>query len=309
MTTLPATLAAAACLCWAVSMFYWWRSKLARIKLHKKLSINQQSKKKQTRMKDDMKRRVIYLAHRFAPLGKRFPFFMNKNDIQRKLELAGFPENLDLDSFYGLRFVSFIGFSFGAVLLQTLGFINGILQLLIMIFGLFAPTVWIKLAAAARQEQISVDLPEFMDMMSVTLQAGIPLEPAMKQIVNGMEGPLAEELNRFIQELDMGVSREEAFTRLMKRNNSPELEMLVTALLQGSKLGVPIANTFRNLSEDIRNTRINRMKEKAAKAGPKVTLITTFFILPGVLLLIIGLLILNFIYNPEGMGVSGGFGL
>jgi len=308
MTNWPVMLLGAAFVCWVLAIFQFWRVQVSRIALHRKLSINQRGKKQKRGLRDDFKTLILSLAHRFAPVGQRFPYFINKKELERRLELAGYPEGLDVPAFYGLRFVSFIGFAFVAVMLKNLGFINGFLQVLLMGFGLFIPVIWIRLAANARQDQLSSQLPDFMDMMSVTLQAGIPLEPAIKQIVEGMDGPLAEEINRFIQELDMGLSREEAFTRLMKRNNSPELETLVTALLQGSKLGVPIANTFRNLSEDIRNTRINKMKEKAAKAGPKVTLITTFFILPGVLLLIIGLLVLNFIYNPEGMGIQGGFG-
>jgi|GEM_PF-1475260 Flp pilus assembly protein TadB len=308
MTSVLTMTVGAAFLFWTVSMFLFWKHGMKRIRMHEKLSLYQRNRKRSKHgLRAAFKRRLLSLAHRFAPVGQRFPYFVNKKEIMRKLELAGYPEGLDLNSFYGLRFVSFVGVSFAAVLLQTLGFINSLLQLLLMAFGLFVPVIWIRMAANARQEQISAELPDFMDMMSVTLQAGIPMDPAVKQVVGGMEGPLADELNRFIQETDMGVSREESFTRLMKRNNSPELETLVAALLQGSKLGVPIANTFRHLSEDIRNARMNKMKEKAAKAGPKVTLITTFFILPAVLLLVIGLLVLNFIYNPQGMGLQDGF--
>ncbi|MHA6482829.1 type II secretion system F family protein [Paenibacillus sp. strain BS8-2] len=299
----------AAFLLWSIAMFLFWSFGMKRLRTREKLLLIERGRKRRNSgLRESFKRRLLYWAHRFAIVGQRFPYFINKKDIMRKLELAGYPEGLDLNSFYGLRFVSFVGVSLGAILLQSLGFINSPIQLLLMAFGLFVPVVWIRLAASARQEQISADLPDFMDMMSVTLQAGIPLEPAIKQIVGGMEGPLADELNRFIQETDMGLSREESFTRLMKRNNSQELETLVTALLQGSKLGVPIANTFRSLSEDIRSSRINKIKEKAAKAGPKVTLITTFCILPAVLLLVVGLLVLNFIYNPAGMGIQDGFG-
>lgn len=148
-----------------------------------------------------------------------------------------------------------------------------------------------------------MELPEFMDAMSITLQAGVPMDPAMKQIISKFEGPLKEELQRFQQEIDIGVPRDEAYLRLTNRNQSKQLETMVSSLLQGSKLGVPISETFNLLSFDMRETRIAKMKENAAKAGPKVTLITSFLVLPAVLLCIVGLLVLNVIYNPEGIGI------
>ncbi|WJH34647.1 type II secretion system F family protein [Paenibacillus sp. CC-CFT747] len=90
----------------------------------------------------------------------------------------------------------------------------------------------------------------------------------------------------------------------MNRNQSKELETLILSLIQGSRLGVPIANTFKLLAEDMRESRIGKIKERAAKAGPKVTMITTFLIMPAVILSIMGLLVLNFIYNPGAFGIE-----
>jgi tight adherence protein C len=285
-------------------MFIAWRYRLSRIHLLASLGIIKTERKKRRKWNDGLKETVFRWSHQLAPLGKRFRFFVNEKDLERKLALAGYPNGLDLDSFYGFRFLCmFSGLLFGT-LLSYLGFGDGLMQILLFLAGLFLPTVWIRSAATARQEQIGLDLPDFMDTMSVTLQAGVPMDPAMRQIIRHMDGPLSEELTRFMQELEIGVPREEAYLRLMNRNQCKELETLILALIQGSKLGVPIANTFKVMAEDMRDSRIGKIKEKAAKAGPKVTLITTFLILPAVILCIVGLLVLNFVYNPEGIGVS-----
>lgn len=288
---------------WFISMYSLWRYNTAKIRLHQELALTKKREKKRRSGKEKLKELVIRGSIKFAPVGRRFRFFVNEEEIKRKILLAGTPYGLDLPAFYGLRYLCLlVGVLLGAFLMW-LGF--GSLFLILFLFaGLFAPTVWIRSAARERQETIGVQLPDFMDAMSVTLQAGAPLDPAMKQIVRGMEGPLAEELNRHLQELDMGVPRDDAYMRLMKRNDCKELETLVLSLIQGSKLGVPIATTFKSLSEDIREARVGRIREKAAKASPKVTLISTFIIVPGVLLCILGMLVLNILFNPEVMGID-----
>jgi tight adherence protein C len=286
----------AALLCWCVSMYFFWRYQLQRIRLLQELSLLSARKRKKEMLGTLLKRRLFQLAHRLSNVGQKFRLFINETELERKIALAGYPEGLNLASFLGLRFVTvFAGLVLGN-LLSLIGF-GAFTQVLLLLAGLFGPMIWINHAAKKRQEQIGIDLPDFLDAMSVTLQAGTPLDPAMKQVVDSLDGPLSEELTRFMQELDLGVPREEAYTRLMKRNHCQELETLVVSLIQGSKLGVPIANTFRVMAEDIRSARIGKIKEKAAKAGPKVTMVTSFLILPGVILSVMGLLVLNFFYS------------
>ncbi|RXT07831.1 type II secretion system F family protein [Ammoniphilus sp. CFH 90114] len=290
-------------LSWVLAMYFFLRYHLKKIKLLKNLSLISPKKKKMS-WSQELKMLLLQWSNRFSPAGKRFTLFVNEKDLERQLHLAGFPEGLTVSAFLGLRFVMLVAALLIGNVFSWLGF-GGLVLLLLVSAGLFGPSLWIRWLAKRRQEQIGLDLPDFLDTMSVTLQAGAPMDAAMKQITSHMEGPLSEELIRFQQELDFGVPREEAYQRLMKRNDCPELETLVLSLLQGSKLGVPIAKTFSVMAEDMRESRIGKIKEKAGKAGPKITLITSFCILPGVILCIMGLLILNFIYNREGMGLSG----
>jgi tight adherence protein C len=304
MTASIYSLLAAAFAFWAVSMFELWRYQLRRIGLLQRLGIIRNEKRKTKKWTDDLKENVFRWSHRLAPLGQKFRLFVNEKDLERKIALAGYPNGLNAEAFHGFRFLCLFAGLFTGTLLFWIGLGGGFVQIVLLAAGLSFPTLWIRSQAARRQEQIALDLPEFMDTMSVALQAGVPMDPAIRQIVKHMDGPLSEELNRFQQELDIGVPREEAYLRLMNRNQCKELETLILSLIQGSKLGVPIANTFKVLAEDMRESRIGKIKEKAAKAGPKVTLITTFVILPAVILCVVGLLVLNFIYNPQGIGIS-----
>ncbi|WP_461568917.1 type II secretion system F family protein [Thermincola ferriacetica] len=263
-------------------------------------------KRKKLRLKTRLTTGVIELGKKFAPVGQRFKLFVSAEKLERQLALAGNPSDLNVGGFLGLRFVLFVA---GLLIADVWLYFGMPLALFVLIVlpmcGFVLPSIWINMLAKSRQEQIALDLPDFLDGMSVTLQAGVPLDAAMNQVVNHMEGPLAEELQRFNRELELGVPREEAYHRLVNRNECEELETLVQSLIQGSKLGVPIARTFKVMADDMRITRFNKVKEKAAKASPKVTLVTSFIITPGVMLAILGLIVLNIIYNPQFIG--GGF--
>nr|WP_255433770.1 type II secretion system F family protein [Brevibacillus sp. LEMMJ03] len=133
----------------------------------------------------------------------------------------------------------------------------------------------------------------------MTLQAGVSLDQSLRSVIQFFPGPLQEEFSRFNQELDLGVPREKAYEQLLRRNDNPEFQMLIKALIQGMRLGVPIAVTFKIQSENMRRIRKELIKEKAAKASPKVTLITTFVVAPTAIALIGGLMVLNILENTS----------
>ncbi|WJH34648.1 hypothetical protein N6H14_33680 [Paenibacillus sp. CC-CFT747] len=190
---------------WTLAMLALCRYYFGRIRLKKTLGLIKTTRKKKKKLSDEWKERIFRWSNTLAPLGRRFRIFSNEKEMERKIALAGAPGGLNVDSFYGFRFLCmFLGLLFGT-LLSYIGLGGGLMQILFFLAGMFFPILWIRSAANSRQEQIGIELPDFMDSMSVTLQAGVPLDPAMKQIVDDMEGPLGEELTRFQQELDIGV--------------------------------------------------------------------------------------------------------
>ncbi|UFJ40798.1 type II secretion system F family protein [Brevibacillus humidisoli] len=283
-------------LSWSLSMVCWWRYHLQRIKLLRELALLTAEKKQKVKWTVRLKHQLFRLADKLSPVGQRFPYLINQTELTRIIALAGHPHGLTVASFLGLRFVTVLLALLIGNLLSMIGF-GSLTQIILLLCGFFGPALWLHAAAKKRQAQMAADLPDFLDAMSVTMQAGIPLESALKQVVGNMAGPLSEELTRFQQELDLGVPRDQAYTRLINRNRSPELETLVVALMQGSRLGVPISHTFQMMAEDMRSRQIVMIKEKASKVGPKVTLVTSFLILPGVILSVIGLLVLHFVHQ------------
>lgn len=246
--------------------------------------------------------KMLHFSNDFSDLGQRINFFSENIDVKRWLTQAGHPYKLTVEQFQGLKiFFLLIGFIFGGLLL-VIGFpFSQILIIIFPISGFLMSILWIKTKAKARQTDISYQLPDFLDTMSVTLQAGVGMNQALRDIVPYFEGPIKEEFGRFLQEISIGVPRVDAYQMLLQRNDSKEFQILIKSLIQGERLGVPIATSFKQQAEEMRKLKKEMIKEKAAKASPKVTLVTTFLILPSSLILIGGLMIINMFNQNSGI--------
>ena len=252
--------------------------------------------------KEKLVAKMFKFADDFADLGQRINFFSENEDVKKWLIKAGYPYELSIERFQGLKiFLMIVGFFTGGISLILLLPFSQFMIILLPIFGYFAPILWIRSKAKSRQEEISYRLPDFLDTMSVTLQAGVAMDQAIRDIVPYFEGPVKEEFGRFIQEISVGVPRAEAYRTLLIRNDSKEFQILIKSLIQGERLGVPIADTFKQQAEEMRKLKKEMIKEKAAKASPKVTLVTTFIILPSSLVLIGGLMMINMFNQNKGI--------
>lgn len=265
-------------------------------------------KKKKSSLRNRILNPLVKWGKKAGPVGMKYPLFLNAAKHEKWLKEAGRPLGMTLESFFGFRFVLIlIGLGFGSIY-TFLGMPFALPVLLLSILsGVMGPSAWLYLSAKRRQEAISMMMPDFLDTVSVTLQAGVSLDGALLHVTNQFDGPLSEEIDRFNKEIELGVPRKTAYLNLIDRNSSKELQTLVNALIQGSSLGVAVARTFKLQAEDLRLTRGFKAKEKAAKANPQVTLVTTFFIAPAVFGFIMGLIVLNIIYNPGAFGLDAFF--
>ncbi|MGM7703772.1 type II secretion system F family protein [Pseudalkalibacillus sp. Hm43] len=285
---------------------YLFIAKKQRLLSHVQISEGQRKRKR--KLRERIAGPLIRASEYAGPTGIKYPFFSDKEKDELLLVKAGNPLGLRLESFYGMRFVlGLSGLTF-SIFYVFLGMPFSLMVLLLFpLGGFFGPNLWLLLRARERQEQISTMMPDFLDTVSVTLQAGVSLDGALKQVTKQLTGPLSEEIDRFNREIELGVPRRTAYENLLNRNSSKELKMLVSSLLQGSSLGVPVSETFKVQADDLRAMRGFKAKEKAAKASPQITLVTTFFVAPAVFFLIIGMLILNVIYNPGAFGLDSFF--
>ncbi|MDZ5713683.1 type II secretion system F family protein [Jeotgalibacillus haloalkalitolerans] len=241
-------------------------------------------------------------ADEFADLGQRINFFSVNQDVADWLKKSGNPYELTVARFQGLK-----------MMLMTVGFFLGMFFfflglplsqfgiVLTPLLGYFLPIIVIRQQVKQRQQALRMDLPDFLDTVSTSLQAGVSLDQALREVIRFFDGPLREEFTRFIQEIDLGVQREHAYRNLLERNSNQEFQQLIKSLLQGMKLGVPVASTFKLQAEDMRQLREEQVKELAAKASPKVTLVTTFIVAPVSILMVAGLMILNLIYGDNSL--------
>jgi tight adherence protein C len=252
--------------------------------------------------KQKMIEKCLHFSNDFSDLGQRINFFSENIDVKKWLTQAGHPYKLTVEQFQGLKiFFLLIGFIFGGLLL-VIGFpFSQILIIILPIVGYMMSILWIKSKAKARQADISYQLPDFLDTMSVTLQAGVGMNQALRDIVPYFEGPIKEEFGRFLQEISIGIPRIDAYQMLLQRNDSKEFQILIKSLIQGERLGVPIADSFKQQAEEMRKLKKEMIKEKAAKASPKVTLVTTFLVLPSSIILIGGLMIINMFSQNGGV--------
>lgn len=216
--------------------------------------------------------------------------------VEALLRAAGRPGGLTQTT-YIQRHTGFLVLGFVLLLLMIL---NRMVPAGLVAFALFAffMPLWIRLSARDRRARIERDLPDFLDVLAVTVNAGMSFRPALSRVREYHDGPLREEVGVTLDEMELGVSRRAAFTALRDRTGTDGVATFVTALLQAEELGVPLADALRNIAAEIRRERAQDVKQQAAKAASKVALVTTTTILPGALILVMSVLLMQ---NLDGL--------
>ncbi|MBI0381734.1 type II secretion system F family protein [Streptomyces albiflaviniger] len=228
---------------------------------------------------------VDRLGMRYAPLVLRLMGEKRVARVRRRIDLAGNPGGLTVDRYAARRAVyGALGFV-GALLMLIKGQI--LLALLLVAFGLFWIEVGIWAAVRERKDAIERTLPDFLDVLAVVVSAGLSFRQALDRVAEKYEGPWADELRITLRQMDMGVSRRQAFEELRKRNDSEQVAQFVTALQQGEELGAPIVETLIAIANDMRRTDAQNARRRAARAVPKATMVITTFMVPGTMVLLV----------------------
>ena len=159
------------------------------------------------------------------------------------------------------------------------------------VFGYFLPDIWLKNAAQKRQQKIQLALPDALDLMVTCAEAGLSLDALLKRVAaetvrNGPE--LSDELELTCIEMEFLPDRGQALVNLAERTNLPAIRALVSALQQSSKFGTPLSQAMRVLAAEFRDERIMKAEEKAARLPVLLTVPMVFFILPPLMMAIMG---------------------
>jgi tight adherence protein C len=227
---------------------------------------------------------VDRMGMRFAPLVLRLMGPRRVNAKRLRIDMAGNPGGLTITRYAARRAVYF---TFG-ILLGLIFLSNGqlILAVITFAFGVTAADAAIWQAVRERKDVIDRTLPDFLDVLAVVVSAGLGFRQALDRVAEKYEGPWADELRITLRQMDMGVSRRQAFDQLRKRNSSEQVAQFVSALQQGEELGSPIAETLIQIAADMRRTDAQESRRRAAKTIPKATLVTLVFMLPATMILI-----------------------
>ncbi|MET7637064.1 DUF5936 domain-containing protein [Streptomyces sp. NPDC005438] len=225
------------------------------------------------------------LGMRYAPAVLRMMGPKRVDKVRRRLDQAGNPRGLTLDRYAARRAV----YGGLGVLASLAMLMRGqvLLAILFVVYGFFWVDVVIRSSIRQRKDDIDRTLPDFLDVLAVVVSAGLGFRQALDRVAEKYQGPWADELRITLRQMDMGVSRKEAFDQLRKRNESEQVAMFVSALQQGEELGAPIVDTLIQIADDMRRTDAQNARRKAAKAVPKSTMIVTSVMLPATMILIV----------------------
>ncbi len=221
---------------------------------------------------------------RFTPTG-----WLGKK--QHKLVLAGWSERLDGNSWAAIRILA-IGAAFLVwIPLQTFATsmtTRLVLLGILMVVGVFGPEARLGGAIAKRRKEIERQLPDVIDLLVISVEAGLGFDAALGRVVQNVPGELSREFQRTLQETRVGVSRVDALRSLAERTDVADLNTFVLALIQADQFGVSIARVLRVQAEEMRIRRRQRAQEKAFGAPVKLVFPLMFFILPALFVVIIG---------------------
>ncbi len=207
-----------------------------------------------------------------------------------RLQYAGNP--LALNDFLGLKGFGALLLGLGGGLLMLLGRQPPLYVILTFtagaIVGFVFPDLWVRQRVDSRRRQIERALPDVLDLLTVSVEAGLGFEGAMQKVIGKWQNPLTEEFARVLAESRIGRHRREALRDMAARCNVPDLTSFVAAVIQADQLGVPIARILRVQSEQMRQRRRQRAEKLAREAPIKMTIVMVLFILPVMWLVILG---------------------
>ena len=244
--------------------------------------------------------RISSWIARITPVGMR-------DSVATKLALGGNPRGMSAELFLLLRAASIAG---GLVAGYFVGVKNGPHLLgtfwipLLAYLGYMVPGTWLDGRAKSRQEAIRSDLADMIDLLTISVEAGLAFDAALLHARRAMKGPLSEEVGRLLHEMQLGARRIDAMRHLSERTSVDELRSFVLAMVQADVFGVSIANVLRAQSQELRTKRRQRAEEKAMKTPVKLLFPMICCILPALMVLIVGpgAIRIAHIFGPGGIG-------
>ena len=248
---------------------------------------------------------IVPLLNRFVGLGKRLTPADHNDRIAHRLDLAGNPAGWTIDRVTSLKFVGFalaLGLSLIVCLVLGVGTTTAIaVCVMAALIGYFAPNLYLYQLGYDRTAKLQKALPDSIDLLTISVEAGLGFDAALSQVARNTEGPLADELARVLQEMQIGLGRAQALRALGERTSVPEIRGFVSAMVQADAFGIPVGQVLRVQSSEIRVKRRQHAEEQAQKLPVKILLPLIFCILPCLFLIVLGPAVISLISMFSGL--------
>jgi tight adherence protein C len=214
---------------------------------------------------------------------------------------AGRPASMPLDRLLTLKPMAALGAAFLALLLGGLRTPQaGVISLGVIVACYFLPDLLVYNNGTKRQAQIQLDLPNVLDQLLISVEAGLGFEVAMARVGNNGKGPLSEEMVRTLQDIQSGRTRREAYKAMAERSSVQDLKSFVGAVVQAEAQGISISRVLKPQADQMRAKRRLRAEEKAMKLPVAVVFPLLLFIFPPLFIIILGPAVINAINTFAG---------
>lgn len=233
------------------------------------------------------------LLERFGRISRRLSPREAYERIEYELVLAGSPPNWDAERVLAWKLITPL-VSGGLMLLLVLSTEEPPLLLLVaapLIFaaaGWYAPEWIVRSRARERQKQIALVLPDSIDLLAITVQAGLAFDAALNRVAHNVKGPLGQEFFRVVQEVQLGKARSDALRGVADRTDNDDLQGFVAAMVQADAFGIPIAKVLNVQAREIRVRRRQRAEETAQKLPVKIVFPVILTIFPALFVVLLG---------------------
>jgi tight adherence protein C len=215
-----------------------------------------------------------------------------RDQVHQKLVRAGLSGQYRAEELLTLQLLAAVVGILAALGLNVVRDAPSSQQLLILLLlpamGAMLPSAWLNRKVAERRDAILRDLPDTLDLLAISVEAGVGFEGALGIVCEHFDSALAEEFSRTLKEMELGLPRREALQNLKRRTEVPELSNFVLALTQADALGMPIGRVLKTQAGEMRLKRRQWAREKAAKLPVKILFPLVLFIFPPVFLVVLG---------------------
>jgi tight adherence protein C len=234
-------------------------------------------------------RRSGWFASSVSAIGSRIVGERNRASLKEHLGWAGLPTADDLRAAVDRKVVyGALGLGLGALFGARVGGAAWLALPVGAVVGYFLPDILAYNRGLKRTEEIQLGLPDALDLLDLCVESGLSLQASLARVAEHQTGPVAAEFGRVLHEMQLGLSRADAFEALARRTKQEDMHRFVAAILQADKLGVPIAAVLKEQAIEMRKKRQARAREQAQKVPVKILGPLLVCFLPGLFVIILG---------------------